>query len=138
MNTRAKFTRFLHNLLGKPKADPPLQLPAPKDSHEQENYSHEQALRDMLHKGITIGIKQSSVTYTCFCERHNTRLHEVMPGVFVCLLCQTGPIPLQQATGPLRQSAHPQLLAYLEKKNPHPGTRTKELRAIHLQKVRQG
>jgi hypothetical protein len=141
MNTRANIAllpwwkRLLYGIFGKPFADPPLQLP------QRSSYSHEQALRDMLHKGISIGVKQSSIVYTCFCERHNIRLHEAMPGVFVCLLCQTGPIPLQQSTDPL-QPAHPQLLAYLEKKDQekkrNPGTSTKEFRAVHLQRVRQG
>src|SRR5260221_8335493 len=142
MNTRAKdllpwyqlpwYKKMFYRIFGTPFADPPLQLPPPK------NYSHEQALRDMLHKGISIGIKQSAVIYTCFCERHHTPLHETLPGVFVCMLCQTGPMqPVQQSTDPL-QPAHPQLLSYLEKKNPHPSIHTAEFRTVHLKKVRQG
>ena len=137
MNTRANIAllpwwkRLLYGLLGKPFADPPLQIAAPKDY-----YNHEQALRDMLHKGISIGAKNSAIVYTCFCERHNIRLHEVMPGVFVCLLCQTGPMQQVATTEPLQQKRP--LLAYLEEHRRNPGVDTKEFRAIHLQKVRQG
>lgn len=137
MNTRANIAllpwwkRQLYRLLGTPFADPPLQLPAPK------NYNHEKALRDQLRKGISIGESHlPPIVYSCFCERHNIRLHETLPGVFVCMMCQTG--PMQPITEPV-QPAHPRLLSYLEQKNPHPSIRTAKFRAIHLvQKARQG
>lgn len=138
MNTRANIAllpwwkRILHHLLGTPFADPPLQLPAPRAS-----YDHEKALREMLHKGISIGVKQSAVVYTCFCERHNIRLHETLPGVFVCMMCQTGPMqPVQQTTEPLQEKRP--LLTYLEEHRRNPGIRTEKFRAVHLQRERQG
>lgn len=147
MNTRANIAllpwwkRILYGLLGKPFADPPLQIEAPKQvfSHEQAA-RHREALRAMLRHGIEIGMsRRPPVVYRAFCPRHEEqRLHETQPGLFACDVCtgNTGPIPLPQTTEPLQKRP---LLAYLEEHRRNPGVDTKEFRTVHLgQRVRQG